>query len=186
MASCANHPDREAVAKCKRCGRSFCSVCLEEVGEFYYCFDCLKTVSREARAVFRGVLTVSIALGALICLAVGTVIFLEQLDDYLALVKAAQTGGDVGVKAFLTPQKASFLLPITLAVALYYALAIGLFLSKRWSFILALLLNLAVIGWALYRFSTGQIEPLWGFATIVAGPILVVTVALLNRHNLAA
>jgi len=37
--NCFRHPTREALSSCHSCGRHFCSQCLVEGEEFYYCKD---------------------------------------------------------------------------------------------------------------------------------------------------
>ena len=37
MKTCANHPQKEAFASCHNCGRPYCTDCLDEGGEYYYC-----------------------------------------------------------------------------------------------------------------------------------------------------
>jgi len=36
---CANHPERKSFSLCNSCKRHFCSECLTEGGEFYFCND---------------------------------------------------------------------------------------------------------------------------------------------------
>jgi hypothetical protein len=38
---CANHPHREAVARCVKCGRFFCRECITEHHDRMYCSACL-------------------------------------------------------------------------------------------------------------------------------------------------
>lgn len=45
--SCFSHPTRQALSFCHSCGRYFCSDCVVESGEFYYCKD--ETCQNELR-----------------------------------------------------------------------------------------------------------------------------------------
>ena len=38
---CAVHPDVDAVAYCRNCGKALCSVCARPVRDVIYCEDCL-------------------------------------------------------------------------------------------------------------------------------------------------
>jgi hypothetical protein len=51
--SCFIHPTRRAFSVCHSCGRSFCSDCLVEGDEFYYCRDeaCQNALSQDALRV---------------------------------------------------------------------------------------------------------------------------------------
>ncbi len=185
MVRCVNHPDREAVAKCRRCGRNFCEADLEEVGNYHYCFECLKEISRESRGAQHGQTTAMLILGVLICVGLGTFLFLGQLNNYIALINAARIGGIDALKAALTTAMILTILPMTALVLLYYALAVGLMEARGWSLAFALLLNCAVVAWKLYGFFVGQREPLLGFAVMIAVPILVVIIIVWNRHHLS-
>jgi hypothetical protein len=43
---CANHAEREAVARCPECGRFFCRECVTEHDDRVLCADCLRNLSR--------------------------------------------------------------------------------------------------------------------------------------------
>lgn len=40
--NCLNHPENETTNACTLCGRDFCSACLVELGEKFYCRACLE------------------------------------------------------------------------------------------------------------------------------------------------
>ncbi|MBL0714819.1 MAG: hypothetical protein JJV98_14080 [Desulfosarcina sp.] len=44
---CAHHADREAVARCPRCGRYFCRECITEHAGCVLCARCLGSVRRQ-------------------------------------------------------------------------------------------------------------------------------------------
>ncbi len=46
---CFNHPNRKAFSLCHHCGKYYCSSCLKEGPEFYYCTrpECLKALEAE-------------------------------------------------------------------------------------------------------------------------------------------
>jgi hypothetical protein len=46
---CENHPDKKALSLCHSCGEYFCSDCLNEGLEFYYCKknECVKALNKE-------------------------------------------------------------------------------------------------------------------------------------------
>ena len=48
--TCFTHPTRQALSFCHSCGRYFCSDCLVESEEFYYCRDeaCQKALSQDS------------------------------------------------------------------------------------------------------------------------------------------
>jgi len=185
MVSCANHPGVDAVLKCRKCGRSFCLSCLEEVGEFHYCFSCLKSVSRDARSVYTGKLTASLIVGTALCVAIGVMIFLTQLDNFVALVNALGGGPDA-MKTFLAPSMLATLAPVALGVAMFTFLAIGLVQSKKWALQLAVVLGLMVIVWRLVAIASGSKEPIYSPLILIIGPIVVMAIAYINRENLRA
>ena len=47
---CANHLDREAVARCPECARFFCRECITEHEDRVICAACLKRVARKREA----------------------------------------------------------------------------------------------------------------------------------------
>lgn len=40
---CINHPERDAVASCKICGKSLCPECANRFGQIPYCLPCVKS-----------------------------------------------------------------------------------------------------------------------------------------------
>jgi len=186
MARCTAHPDREAVAKCRRCGRPFCEADLEEAGEFKYCFECLKDISHEARAFWKGKFTLHLVACAIISALVGLAFFFSRLAQYVGLADAIKGGSLDAIKAFLTPAMLAVLGPTSFMVAIYYVLAVGLIESKRWAFGLALLLNIAVLAWRVLTFSAWGGEDLRVVAAMVVGPILIILIAASERRSLSA
>jgi hypothetical protein len=58
---CFNHANREAVARCPICSRTFCRECITEHGDRVVCAQCLQELGKvpgversRAAAVFRG------------------------------------------------------------------------------------------------------------------------------------
>ncbi len=47
---CFNHADREAVARCPQCSRTFCRECITEHDERVICARCLATLVRSPRS----------------------------------------------------------------------------------------------------------------------------------------
>ncbi len=46
---CINHPERDAAASCKICGKSLCPECANRFGQIPYCLTCEKTRFTELR-----------------------------------------------------------------------------------------------------------------------------------------
>ena len=91
VASCQNHPDREAIGICVRCRRRNCSECVTKIDGINYCVGCLADLARaagsvEARAGGSG----SRASGTL--WVVGWILLLYPLT-WLMLWAAAPSGG---------------------------------------------------------------------------------------------
>jgi hypothetical protein len=67
---CANHPQREASARCPECGRFFCRECITEHDDRVLCASCLaKLAKKEAAAPLWWTWTPRVAL-ALVAAAV--------------------------------------------------------------------------------------------------------------------
>lgn len=47
---CANHPEREAAARCPECGRSFCRECITEHEDRVICAGCLRRLAETSAA----------------------------------------------------------------------------------------------------------------------------------------
>ena len=49
MKTCTNHPNKEAFSVCHGCGKDYCSECLDEGREYYYCKkpECQKLLQEE-------------------------------------------------------------------------------------------------------------------------------------------
>ena len=47
VATCANHPDREALGICVRCKTRVCAECSTKVDGINYCVACLAAIARE-------------------------------------------------------------------------------------------------------------------------------------------
>ena len=50
VATCANHPDREALGICVRCRTRVCAECSTKVDGINYCVSCLATLAAEKDA----------------------------------------------------------------------------------------------------------------------------------------
>ena len=184
MVSCVNHRDREAVAKCRRCGRPFCAADLEPVGKYWYDFDCLKEIAREARAVKYGKVTASLAVGALLAVALGTFLLYDNMQLLASIGEAVRSGT---TQSLLTQAFLQSLLPVILGAVAYYALAIGMMANRRWAFPLGLLLNtLPVLYEAYFFMSEGRIPEgrLASFVIFTGGPLAIVFSIVVNRHEL--
>jgi len=48
---CANHPSREASARCPSCGRFFCRECITEHDDKVLCASCLALLSKKEAAL---------------------------------------------------------------------------------------------------------------------------------------
>jgi len=180
MASCYNHRDREAVVKCRRCGKGYCDACVDKLGETYYCFDCMKEMIQESREPERtSKLNAALAAGAFIQLAIGIVLLWAGRATLSALIAAAQAGN---AQAFLMAGGGASALAVPIAGALLcVGLAVGIFANKKLAYYLGLLFNIALLGYNAYGLSNRTVaEPALSIV-LIAGPLIVLLALLLNR-----
>jgi len=93
MARCRIHKNKEAVARCVICGKPFCSLCLEKVGEKHMCFKCLKKVAKREEKRTRAVPYKALNLSLLISIAAYSFIIIYIL--FLSLPLVPDTLGDL-------------------------------------------------------------------------------------------
>ena len=50
---CKNHPEKKAISYCHNCGVYYCSECLNEGKEYYYCDnkDCFEKYEEEIQSI---------------------------------------------------------------------------------------------------------------------------------------
>jgi len=181
MARCVNHPDREAEFKCRRCGRNFCSACGEKVGEYWYCYECLKEIAREAKAVKHGRLTITLAIGAFLSVVLGFMLLWINKDVFVAFAAWVQSGG---AQTTAIEDALRAIIPIVLGAFFYILLAVGILANKKWSFQLGLLLNAILLVWKAYEIMQGKGEDAHQIVILVGGPIAIIVSLMMNRRLL--
>ena len=183
MPNCVNHPDREAVVKCRRCGKNYCGADVEKVGKFYYCFDCLNAIAVEARGVKHSKIPPPIAAGAIISVMVGMLFLLANSDGVIALAASIRIG--------LVSQalSSSIFTAVALAVfcaLMYFVLAIGMLANSRWSVALGIVLNILVFFWKAYELVLGT-APSGSYSLLIAaGPLFLIAILFKERHAFGA
>jgi len=181
MVSCVNHPDREAVVKCRRCGRNFCSACVEKVGNYWYCFDCLKEIAREAKAVKHGRLTITLAVGALLSVLLGFVLLWTNQSVFMTLAMWMQSGS---VQNEVAEGLLRVALPAAIGAFCYILLAVGMLANKAWAFPFGLLLNAFLLIWKAYEIMHGEIGSTHEIILLVGGPTAIILSLMMNRRLL--
>jgi len=177
MASCANHPEEEAVVKCRRCGRNFCGACVDKLAETSYCFECLKAMIRETREPEASKLNAAIAGGALIQLLIGIMLVWASKGDISSLVASFQKGV---AEEWLRGGGAAAIAPPFVGAFLCVLLAVLIFANKRLALLLGLVFNSVLLAYNGYSAMGGKAEPALSIV-LVGGPLLVILALLMNR-----
>ena len=78
---CSKHPQREAAARCVKCGKYYCRQDLESIGRNYVCFGCLKGIAKKTldKRSYKP-LTMGILVAAGIFIALGVVSIASKFD----------------------------------------------------------------------------------------------------------
>ena len=89
---CAQHADREAVARCPECRRYFCRECITEHDRRVLCASCLKKLTRKPLTQRRGFAGLVLALQCLIGLMVAWFFFYLVGEALLSLPTSFHEG----------------------------------------------------------------------------------------------
>jgi len=137
MAKCSIHKEKDAIARCSICGKPFCEICLEKVGEKYMCFDCLEKIAKKQAKRSRFTYYKALNIPLLISIASYTLIALYIL--FLSLPLVPETLGD------LTSFEArDFMVLIGKVVLLVIEVSL-IYVSASFSFMFGMLLSLGLI-----------------------------------------
>lgn len=145
---CTIHKNREAVGKCIKCSRYFCSSCVEKIGRNYICFDCLKKVAKESlRKKSYKSLTVPLMLAVGIFAAMGIAALALRFDTLLALIQAF-TKNALPEYIAASEEKIRELFFSFLKALLFFFEAYLISMNKLGGFFLGILISLLLIGFA--------------------------------------
>ncbi|MEM3399942.1 MAG: hypothetical protein QXP42_03850 [Candidatus Micrarchaeia archaeon] len=178
MAKCVNHPLKDAVASCSECGKPYCEICIEKIGDHHVCFNCLRKViltSKSANWPKSLTLRLIIAGGAFFLLAIFSAI---EVLKYMALFVNAIFKNQLPI-FISTHGEATGLALVEFLKAVVYSLeAYGIVMNKNWSFIVGIVICILLL---LYKLGEGfSVETLWGIASLS----FLILILLTSRHEL--
>ena len=137
---CINHPERDAAASCKTCGKSLCPECANRFGQIPYCLTCEKTRFIELRDALKTELK-RLTRAGIIFMIIGTICLIAA---FVALGSELEFLASQSKIIFV----GRLILCLLLAPYVYFSIPFGWStLNKITS---DLFLFLPIVGWLIY------------------------------------
>ncbi|VVC72174.1 Uncharacterised protein [uncultured archaeon] len=150
MATCAEHPDREASFKCLKCTEYFCDECVSNSPGRAYCNNCSKAINRRAANYHHASITPFILFGSILSVAVGLYLLFENADAFQFPLEIMDPKFMEKIAAFFATDGAQRMAFAIAAMPVYFALGVGIMANRRWALYAGLLLNAGVF-YALFN-----------------------------------
>lgn len=188
MPECVNHPGKEAMYRCARCGRYFCTICVELIGEKAYCYECLKEIVRETREEGRRGLTLKVGVAAILAFLIALASFRDSIP-FLVYVYENSFGFYRPFSRELVPYILSFVIGLV-----FLALSLGLGTTRKWSYKYGIAISVVVLVIQFLKvLSTGIVGEMLNdpyspaaiiFIAMVIGPFMLFALILISRKEL--